>query len=158
MYMKYTPNMVPRSAFHYVLLLFGTGWFHPSQWRYNEHHSVSNHRHLDCLPKRLFRRILNKTSKLSVTGFCEQNPPVPMDSPHKGPVTRDMFPFDDVHMCHRGNLTVASAKQFWRIWTEASHKSTRSEMITTTKQTITKPFAYSKLRNGLPSGRPLGQG
>ena len=69
MYMKYTPNMVPRSAFHYVLLLFGTGWFHPSQWRYNEHHSVSNHRHLDCLPKRLFRRILNKTSKLSVTGF-----------------------------------------------------------------------------------------
>ena len=33
---------------------------------------------------------LKKTSKFRVTGLCEEK------SPHKGPVTRKMFPFDDV--------------------------------------------------------------
>ena len=37
-----------------------------------------------------------KTSKLRVTGLCEGNSPV--NSPHKGPVTRKIFPFDDVIM------------------------------------------------------------
>ena len=35
-------------------------------------------------------------SKLRLTGLCEGNSPVTMNSPHKGPVTRKMFPFDDV--------------------------------------------------------------
>ena len=39
-----------------------------------------------------------KTSKLHVTGLCEGNSPGPVNSPHKGPVTRKMFPFDDVIM------------------------------------------------------------
>ena len=47
---------------------------------------------------RLFRRRSKKTSKLHITGLCEGNSPVPMNSPHKGPVTRKMFPFDDVTM------------------------------------------------------------
>ena len=34
--------------------------------------------------------------KLCVTGLCEGNSPV--NSPHKGPVTRKMFPFNDVIM------------------------------------------------------------
>ena len=42
-----------------------------------------------------------KTSKLHVTRLCEGNSPV--NSLHKGPVTRKMFPFDDVigkiHLC-----------------------------------------------------------
>ena len=38
----------------------------------------------------------SKTSKLRVTGLSEGNSPVTGDSPHKGPVTRKMFPFDDV--------------------------------------------------------------
>ena len=42
------------------------------------------------------RRISKKTSKLRVTGICEGNSPV--NSAHKGPVTRKMFPFDDVIM------------------------------------------------------------
>ena len=41
---------------------------------------VSNHRRLDCLPICFVRHISNKTSKLPVTW--------PVDSPHKGPVTR----------------------------------------------------------------------
>ena len=39
-----------------------------------------------------------KTSKLRVTGLCVGNSPGPVNSPHKGPVTRKMFPFDDVIM------------------------------------------------------------
>ena len=66
------------------------------QWRHNEREGVSNHRRLNCLLKHLFRRRSKKTSKLRVTGLCEGNPPVTGGSPHKGPVRREMFPFDDV--------------------------------------------------------------
>ena len=47
-----------------------------------------------------------KTSKFRVTGLCVGNSPGPVNSPHKGLVTRKMFPFGDViiqtecvHMC-----------------------------------------------------------
>ena len=39
-----------------------------------------------------------KPSKLRVTGHCAVNSPGPVNSPHKGSVTRKMFPFDDVIM------------------------------------------------------------
>ena len=46
------------------------------------------------------RRRSKKTSKPRVTGLCAGNSPVlgGVDSPHKAPVTRKMFPFDDVVM------------------------------------------------------------
>ena len=56
---------------------------------------VSNHQCLDCLRNRLFRS--TKTPKLRVTGLCEGNSP-PVNSPHKGQVTRKLFSFDDVIM------------------------------------------------------------
>ena len=71
------------------------------QWRHNGHDSVSNHQPHDCLLKRLFRHRSKKTSKLCITGLCVGNSPGPVNSPHKGPVTRKMFPFDDVIMDHR---------------------------------------------------------
>ena len=46
----------------------------------------------------LFRRRSKKTSKFRVTGLCVGNSPGPVNSPHKGPVPRKMFPFDDVIM------------------------------------------------------------
>ena len=72
------------------------------QRRHNGHDDAINHLRLDCLFNVLFRR----RSKLRVTGLCWGNPPVtgkwnPLvtsGSPHKGPVTRKMFPFDDVIM------------------------------------------------------------
>ena len=63
------------------------------QWRYNERDGVLNHRHLYCLLKRLFKRRSKKTSKLRVTGLCGGRP---VDSPLIGPVTRKMFPLNDV--------------------------------------------------------------
>ena len=66
-------------------------------WKYhNDHDGVSNHQPHGCLLNRLFRRRSKKTSKLRVTGLCVGNSPGPVNSPHKGPVTRKMFPFDDV--------------------------------------------------------------
>ena len=53
---------------------------------------------LTALLNRLFGRRSKKTSKLRVTGLCAGNSPGPVNSPHKGPVTRKMFPFDDVIM------------------------------------------------------------
>ena len=72
--------------------------WNPLLWRHNEHDSVSNHQPRGCLLNRLFRRRSKKTSKLRVTGLCVGNSPGPVNSPHKGPVTRKMFPFDDVIM------------------------------------------------------------
>ena len=67
-------------------------------WRHNDHDSVSNHQPHGCLISRLFRHRSKKTSKLRVTGLCAGNSPGPVNFPHKGPVTRNMFPFDDVIM------------------------------------------------------------
>ena len=46
------------------------------QWRHNEREGVSNHRRLDCLLNRFFRRRSKKTSKFCVTGLCAGNSPV----------------------------------------------------------------------------------
>ena len=76
------------------------------QWHYNEGDSVSNHRRLDCLLNRSFRRRSKTTSKVRVTGLCGAN------SPEKGPATPKMFPFIDFIMlsdripsCFVGNPT-----------------------------------------------------
>ena len=59
------------------------------QWRHNGEDSVSNHQPHDCLLNRLFRR------KDDVKAPRHRGP---VNSPHKWPVTRKMFPFDDVIM------------------------------------------------------------
>ena len=68
------------------------------RWRHNDHDSVSNHQPNGCLLNRLFRHRSKETSKFRVIGLCVGNSPGPVNSPHKGPVTRKMFPFDDVIM------------------------------------------------------------
>ena len=68
------------------------------QWRHNERDGVSIHQPHECLLKRLFRCRSKKASKLHVTGLCVRNSPGPVNSPHKGPVTQKLFPFDDVFM------------------------------------------------------------
>ena len=77
------------------------------QWRHNWHDSVSNHQPHDCLHDHIFRRSSKKISNLRVTGLCAGNSPG--NSQHKWPVTRKMFPFDDVIMI--------SDERYWR-WPE----------------------------------------
>ena len=68
------------------------------QWRHNERDGMANHQPHDCLLNCLFRRRSKKIWKLRVTGLCEGNSQVTGEAPDKGPVTRKMFPFDDVIM------------------------------------------------------------
>ena len=105
-----------------------TSWYrtasHTLQWRHNKRDGVSNHRRLDCLHSLLFRRRSKKASKLRITGLCEGN------SPHKGPVTRKMFPFGDVIMRvgqsngHRWiPLTKVSNSELWYFFSVSLNKS-----------------------------------
>ena len=97
----------------------------PLQWRHNGRDGVSNHWRLDCLLTRWFRRWSKKTSKLSVIDLCEGNP-------HKGPVTRKMFPFDDVIMlCSDQGL-----RKLWR------GQNFRSRYVPHKSHKICVPFIY----------------
>ena len=88
------------------LYSFRPAWWWPSTvrcqdirtlpWRHNEHDCVSNHQPYDCLLNRLFSCRSKKISKLHVTGLCAGNSPVIGEFPARWPVTRKMFPFDDV--------------------------------------------------------------
>ena len=68
------------------------------QWRQIEHNGVSNHRRLEGLFHRLFRRGSQKHQNSTSLAFVEGIHQCPMESPHKRPVTRKMFPFDNVIM------------------------------------------------------------
>ena len=54
------------------------------------------HRRLDGLLNHLFRRRSRKTSSGASLAFLMGIDRWPVNSPHKGPVTQKMFPFDDV--------------------------------------------------------------
>ena len=86
------------------------------QWRYNGCDGVLNHQTHHCLLNRLFRRRSKKTSKLRVTGLCAGNHRWPVNSPHKGPVTRKMFPFDDIIMFPQ--LIVPYVRTLWPAFTD----------------------------------------
>ena len=79
----------------------------PIQWCHNEREGISNHQPYDCLLNRLFRSRSIKTSKFRVTGLCAENSPV--NFPHKGPVTRKMFHFDDVIIAPGDNVVMPNA-------------------------------------------------
>ena len=67
-------------------------------WRHNGRDGVSNHQPHHCLLKRLFRHRSKKTPMLRFTGLSAGN------SPHKWPVTRKMFPFNDVIMTYNSAI------------------------------------------------------
>ena len=68
------------------------------QLRHNERDGVSNHQPHECLVNRLFRRRSAKHRSSASLAFVRGIHRWPVNSPHKGPVTRKMFPFDDVIM------------------------------------------------------------
>ena len=61
------------------------------QWRHNGCDGVSDHQPHYCLLHHLFGSKSKKTSNLRATGLCTGNSPLPVNSPHKWPVTRKMF-------------------------------------------------------------------
>ena len=97
------------------------------QWRHNERNGVSNHQPHDCLLNRISQRRSKKISKPRVTGLCEGIHRGPVSSPHKGPVTRKMLPFDDAIMTNRQAYILAKMQilasnnlpkcKFWQVIT-----------------------------------------
>ena len=90
-------------CFHCAFKLFHnvySGGVYPwsLHWRQNGLDGVSTHQPHDYLLNRLFKHRSKKTSKLRVTRLSGGIHQWPAISPHKGPVTRKMFPFDDVIM------------------------------------------------------------
>ena len=65
----------------------------------------------------LFRRRSKKTSKLRVIGLCAGN------SPHKWPVTRKKFPFDDVIM--------KMASLYWTAWIWYEYDNNKAKHVQT---------------------------
>ena len=71
----------------------------PLQWLHNGRDGVSSHQPHDCLLNRLFKAQIKEKHKSSASlAFVWGIYRSPVNSPHKGPVTRKMFPFDDVIM------------------------------------------------------------
>ena len=94
-------------------------WFMlgPLRWRHNERYDVSNHQPLDCLLNRLFKHRSKKTSKLPSLAFVSGIHRWPVNSPHRGPVTRTMFPFDDVITQSVHNLVIFTMVSFKQVYT-----------------------------------------
>ena len=58
--------------------------------------AASNYQHLDCMLNSFLRQTTNKLSKLRIIGpLCEENHRPPVDSHHKRPVMRVVFPCYD---------------------------------------------------------------
>ena len=69
------------------------------RWRHNERDGVSNHQAHDCLPIVYSGADQNKHQSFASLAFVRGIHRWPVNSPRKWPVTREMFPFDDVIMC-----------------------------------------------------------
>ena len=70
----------------------------PLQTRHNGCDGVSQHQPHDCLLKRLFRRRSIRNQSSASLAFVRGIHRWPVNSPHKGPVTWKMFPYDHVIM------------------------------------------------------------
>ena len=77
---------------------FGLESFRALQCRHNGCDSVSNHQPHHCLLNRLFSTDQRKHQSSASLAFLQGIHRIPVNSPHKWPVTRKMFLFDDVIM------------------------------------------------------------
>ena len=93
-------NILSISETNYLMIITETTIMvpcHPWQWRHNGRHGVSNHQPHACLLNRLFKAQIKENIKaLRHWPFVQEIHRGPVNSPHKGPVTRKMSPFDDV--------------------------------------------------------------
>ena len=95
-------------------LLRGVSW--PLQWCHQERNGVSNHQPNDSLFNPLCRRRTKKNTK------APRHRPLwgkfTVNSPHKGPVTRKMFPFDHITIAWKHScLGAGQCKDcFSKIW------------------------------------------
>ena len=88
-------------------------YFRTLQWRHNGCDGFSNHPHLDYLVNRLFIRRSKKHQSSASLAFVRGIYWWTVNSPYKGPVTRKMFPFDDVIMKIQFSVTEKLTNTAW---------------------------------------------
>ena len=95
------------------------------QWRHNKRDAISNRRRIDCLLNRLLRRKWKKTHQnYASLAFVRGIQRWAVNSPHKGPETRKVFPFDDIFMINSKVWDVCTTSQqeakfenaCWQTW------------------------------------------
>ena len=129
------------------------------QWRRNGHDGVSNHQPHDCLLNRLFKRRSKKHQSSASLAFVRGIHRGPVNTPHKCPATRKVFPFDDViiwiticgsrvrqfphenhwqiasRMTEKSLFTATNAlfflKLYFKAWTQSSAKNNHRSLIST---------------------------
>ena len=84
-------------------------------WRHNGYDGTPNHQPYDYLFNCSFRHRSKKKSKLRVTDICVGK------SPDKWPVTRKMFPFDDV--IRKTQHSLSNLNEFYKMtrWLVSKH-------------------------------------
>ena len=108
------------------------------QWRPNGRNRVSNHQCLDGLLNRLFRCRSKKTLKPRATGFVRGIHRWSVNSPHKGPVTPKMFPFDDIIMQEK---TKTCLPCFCTVWKKNIKKS---QILYISLMNTLRPMQYGR--------------
>ena len=101
----------------------------------HEHSGVWNHQQLNCLFSILFRWKMKKRQRSFVRGILQSL----MDSPHKGPVTQNIFPLHHILGCCIKPM-ISQYNVFLSTWGRVTH-------ICVSKQTVIGPD------NGLSPGR-----
>ena len=84
------------------------------RWRQNGHNGVSNHQPRHCLLNVYSganQRTHQSSASLAVVRGIHRGP---MNSPHKWPVTRKMFPFDDVIMSSYFPVQLTEHERIWK--------------------------------------------
>ena len=94
-----------------------------SQWWKQYRNDVIMSMMVSCLFNYWFRRRSKKTSKLRVSGLVRGIHRWPVNSPHKRPVTRKIFPFDDVIMNWRDLAGYRALSRRWWLWYFPNDKS-----------------------------------
>ena len=79
----------------------------PLRWRHNERDGVSNHQPRDRLLTVYSGADQRKHQSSTSLAFVRGIHRWPVNSPHKWPVARKMFPFDDVIMCDRNRPIIS---------------------------------------------------
>ena len=121
------------------------------QWRHNGRDSVSNHQPHECLLNCLFRRRFKKNQSSASLAFVRGIHRWPVNSLHKGPVTRKLFPFHDVIMWTTNYTTSFRAHGKTNVSTTTNPTLTSMSFYTLAKWTR---YIYINLEQ-LPFGKHL---
>ena len=127
------------------------------QWRHNGRDGVSNHQHYNCLLNRLFRRRSKNHQSSASLAFARGIHRSPVNSPHKWPVTRKMFPFDDVIMrpptpgtmisgALKGCRAKSDIKKTWDILKDIMNKKNSKANFKPISWTMRNTWAVPKYR------------